>query len=150
MWRTVVAEGVYVRSDEVGRGVRDYRRIFRSSWGPNGAHLVAVQAGRVIGQLSIQREPGPVNRHVASLGVAVAPDRRGLGVGSALMAAAIDWARTMGVEKLALSVYPENVRAHGLYRKFGFLEEGRLTGHSKKRAGYFDEIVMGLWIEPPR
>jgi ribosomal protein S18 acetylase RimI-like enzyme len=33
-----------------------------------------------------------------------------------------------------------------LYRKFGFKEEGRLTGHSRKSIGYFDEIVMGLWL----
>jgi len=64
---------------------------------------------------------------------------------------AIRWARQFGVEKLALSVYPDNDAARALYRKFGFLEEGRLTGHSKKSIGYRDEIVMGLWlIERPR
>ena len=62
---------------------------------------------------------------------------------------AISWARAMGVEKLALSVYPHNDRAMALYRKFGFREEGRLTGHSKKRIGYLDEIVMGLWLAGP-
>jgi hypothetical protein len=36
-----------------------------------------------------------------------------------------------------------------LYRKFGFKEEGRLSGHSKKSIGYLDEIVMGLWVSAP-
>ena len=148
MWRAVVAEGVYVRSDEVGRTVRDYRRTFRGSWREDAAHLVAVEGDRVIGQVYLQREPGPVTGHVATLGMAVAPDSRGQGVGTALLEAGIGWARQVGVEKLALSVYPDNVRARSLYLTFGFVEEGRLSGHSKKRAGYFDEILMGLWIEP--
>jgi putative acetyltransferase len=69
-------------------------------------------------------------------------------VGSALMADAIRWAREMGVEKLALSVYPDNTRAREMYQRFGFVEEGRLTGHSKKAVGYRDEILMGLWLIP--
>jgi putative acetyltransferase len=76
----------------------------------------------------------------------VAPDWRGRGVGSALMTEAVRWARETKVEKLALSVYPDNEAALGLYRRFGFEEEGRLSGHSRKRLGYFDEIVMGRWL----
>ena len=67
-------------------------------------------------------------------------------MGTALMAEAVRWAKEMGVEKLALSVYQHNEAALALYRKFGFQEEGRLTGHSRKSMGYVDEIVMGLWL----
>jgi RimJ/RimL family protein N-acetyltransferase len=71
-------------------------------------------------------------------------------VGSALIEAAIAWCRQEGVEKIELSVYPDNAAARALYAKFGFREEGRLTGHSKKRTGYLDEVLMGLWLrEPP-
>jgi L-phenylalanine/L-methionine N-acetyltransferase len=100
----------------------------------------------VIGHLNASREEGPMTRHVASLGMAVAPEWRGRGVGAALMQEVIRWAKEVGVEKLALSVYPHNEAAMALYRKFGFKEEGRLTGHSKKSIGYLDEIVMGLWV----
>jgi RimJ/RimL family protein N-acetyltransferase len=109
---------------------------------------VAVADRRVIGHLSISREEHPVNRHVASIGMMVAPDWRRRGVGSALMKEALLWAREMGVEKVALTVYPDNDAARALYLSFGFVEEGRLTGHSKKRIGYRDEIVMGLWLTP--
>jgi putative acetyltransferase len=100
----------------------------------------------VIGNLGLSREPNPVTRHVASLGMHVAGDWRSRGVGSALLAEAFRWARWAGVEKLALTVYPDNDRARRLYEKFGFVEEGRLTGHSRKRHGYEDEIVMGRWL----
>jgi len=147
MWREVVAERRYVRTESVRRSVRHYRRrYFRRTWDDEQASFVAVAGDRVIGHLGVSREEGPVNRHVASIGMAVASDWRRKGVGSALMTQAMAWARQVGVEKLALSVYPDNEAARALYRKFGFQEEGRLTGHSKKSIGYRDEIVMGLWL----
>jgi putative acetyltransferase len=147
MWRTVVDEKQYVRSESVSRSVGYYRRhYFRRSWTDEQASLVALHRDRVIGHLNVSREEGPMTRHVASLGMAVAPEWRGRGVGSALMNEVIRWAKEMGVEKLALSVYPHNEAALALYRKFGFKEEGRLTGQSKKSIGYLDEIVMGLWL----
>ncbi len=149
MWRGVVAEGRFVRPDEVRGSVRDFRRQFRDAWTRERAEIVAVDGERVIGHLSIGREGGSVTRHIASIGMSVAADRRGTGVGSALLDAAIRWGREMGIEKLALSVYPHNDAARALYRKFGFTEEGRLSGHSKKAVGYLDEIPMGLWLIPP-
>lgn len=147
LWRTVVGEKRYVRTETASHSVLYYRRrYFRRTWTDEQASIVAVRGDRVIGHLSVAREDSPVTRHVASLGMAVAPEWRGRGVGSALLADAIRWARQFGVEKLALSVYPDNEAAIALYRKFGFQEEGRLTGHSKKSIGYRDEIVMGLWL----
>ena len=151
MWTQVVAEGRFVRPDTVQTGAGYWRKRFRDSWSTENASLVAVHGSRVIGHLDVAREEGLVTRHIASIGMAVAADWRGRGVGSALMEEAIRWARSVGVEKLALSVYPHNGAARALYRKFGFVEEGCLTGHSKKHAGYYDEIVMGRWLidRPP-
>jgi ribosomal protein S18 acetylase RimI-like enzyme len=147
--RAVVAERRFIRTERADRSVRYYRRrSFRKTWGTEQATLVAVHRDRVIGHIHVAREDSPVTRHVASLGMTVAPDWRRKGVGSALMSEVIRWARSVGVEKLALSVYPDNEAARALYRSFGFEEEGRLTGHSKKSIGYRDEIVMGLWLIP--
>jgi RimJ/RimL family protein N-acetyltransferase len=147
MWEEVVAEKRFIRTEEVRRSARYYRRMyFKDSWTRRQASVVAVVGDRVIGHLGVAREEGQATDHVASLGMAVSSDWRGKGVGTALMTKAIEWAKEMGVEKLALSVYPHNEAARALYLKFGFVEEGRLTGHSKKSIGYIDEIVMGLWL----
>jgi ribosomal protein S18 acetylase RimI-like enzyme len=45
--------------------------------------------------------------------------RRSHGVGSALVAAAIEWARERGLHKRSLSVFPQSAAAIALYRKFG-------------------------------
>jgi ribosomal protein S18 acetylase RimI-like enzyme len=77
--------------------------------------------------------------------MAVAREWRGRGIGSALLAAAIDWARTQRLHKLELDVFPHNNAAIELYRKFGFVEEGRRVQHYRRATGeLWDAILMGL------
>jgi diaminopimelate decarboxylase len=146
-WTAVVAEGQYVRTERVRGTARTYRRRFRQPWSDREAQIVAVDdVGTVVGHLYIQRETHPVTRHVATLGIAVAAAMRGRGIGTALMREALRWSRSVGVERIVLSVYPHNVGAIALYRRFGFIEEGRLAGHSRKSYGDEDEILMAAWI----
>jgi putative acetyltransferase len=142
----VAAEGRFIRTEEVRWTPRQMRRRFRRPRTRDELQVVAVAGGRVIGSLWVGRETNPVTGHVASLGMSVEEARRGQGIGSALMTEAFRWARWAGIEKLALTVYPNNQRALNLYKKYGFVEEGRLTGHSKKTYGYEDEVVMGRWL----
>lgn len=146
LYRAVAAEGGLIRTERVTDGVRRYRRRLRRSWSDREATIVAVAGGRVVGSLGIARDEHPVTRHVATLGMHVARGWRGHGIGSALMAEAIRWADTVGVEKIELSVYPGNAPARALYERFGFVEEGTLARHSKKAYGYEDEVLMGLWL----
>ena len=146
MWRSVVEEGRYVRSETVAHPPRVYRARFRRPWTDVDAQIVAVEGERVVGHIYIQRERHPVTRHVATLGISVVPDRRGHGIGAALLDEAIRWAEGVGVEKLVLSVYPNNTAAISLYRRFGFVDEGRLARQSRRSTGYVDEILMGRWL----
>jgi len=145
-WAQIVEEGRHVRSERVSHPLRVYRARFRHAWTDHEAQIVAVAGDRVVGHIYIQREHHPVTRHVATLGIAVAAEARRKGIGSALLADAVGWARSVGVEKIVLSVYAHNTAAIALYRKFGFVEEGRLARHSRKSYGYEDEILMAAWI----
>jgi RimJ/RimL family protein N-acetyltransferase len=72
---------------------------------------------------------------------------RGRGVGLALVAAAIEWARGHGLHKLCLEVFAHNTPAIGLYRKCGFTEEGRCARRYRRASGeLWDSIVMGLQL----
>lgn len=57
---------------------------------------------------------------VPSFGGSVHPDLRGAGLGQCLLAHAVSEARAAGASRLRLTVYKNNVRAIGLYAKFGF------------------------------
>jgi RimJ/RimL family protein N-acetyltransferase len=103
--------------------------------------LVAVAAGEPVGVVFVDES----SFGFGEIGMFVAADRRGSGVGSALVAAAIDLARARGLHKLTLTVFPHNEAAIALYRKFGFVEEGRLARHIRRSNGeLWDLIQMGL------
>jgi ribosomal protein S18 acetylase RimI-like enzyme len=105
--------------------------------------LVAVAGDEPVGLLHL--EP---NRHgFAELGMLVAREWRGRGVGSALLAAAIERARADGYHKLSLEVFPHNEAGVALYRKFGFVEEGRKVKQYRRSSGeLWDSAVMGLLL----
>ncbi len=112
-----------------------------ANWRLDGT-LVALGAGEVVGLLNIQSHFG-----FGEIGMMVAPGWRGRGVGTALVTAAIEWARARMLHKLTLSVFPHNESAIALYRKFGFLEEGRRTQHIRRANGeLWDLIEMGLLL----
>jgi RimJ/RimL family protein N-acetyltransferase len=105
--------------------------------------ILAVAAGDLVGSLHVD-----ANRFgVGELGMAVARPWRGRGVGTALLTAAIEKARGEGLHKLSLEVFPHNEAAIALYRKFGFVEEGRRVKHFRRASGeLWDSIVMGLLL----
>jgi ribosomal protein S18 acetylase RimI-like enzyme len=144
-WKAIVAEERFVRTEEVRTPLRGYRRRFRQR-SELETDIVALEGGRLVGHVTVQRERHPVTHHVASISIAVAADARGRGIGRRLMEQAIGWSTRAGIEKLVLSVYPHNEVAIALYRSFGFVEEGRLARHSRKSYGYEDEILMAVWI----
>lgn len=105
--------------------------------------FVAVAGAEVVGMLHVE-----ASRHgFGDVGMAVARDWRGLGVGSALMAAAIEWSRERGLHKLSLGVFAHNAAGIALYKKAGFVEEGRRVKQYRRASGeLWDSIEMGLLL----
>ena len=113
-----------------------------ASWTIDGI-LVAVAGAEIVGSLYLDRS----RFGFGDIGMAVAREWRGRGVGSALLAAAIEWARERGLHKLSLGGFAHNDAAIALYRKFGFVEEGRRIKHYRRANGeLWDSIEMGLLL----
>jgi RimJ/RimL family protein N-acetyltransferase len=113
-----------------------------ANWNLDGT-FVAVADGSIVGKLHVEQS----RFGFGEIGMMVARDGRGRGVGQALMMAAIDWARERGLHKLSLSVFVHNAAAIGLYRKLGFVEEGRRIKHFRRASGeLWDGIEMGLLL----
>ena len=102
--------------------------------------VVAVAGDQIIGMLHVE-----VSRHgFGEIGMLVDRDWRGRGVGAALVRAAIGLAREQGLHKLSLEVFAHNAAGIALYRKCGFLEEGRRIRQYRRASGeLWDTIVMG-------
>lgn len=76
--------------------------------------------------------------------VAVAPDCRNAGVGSKLLANAIEAARQQGSVQAFLEVRSSNKSACSLYEKFGFLTAGRRKNYYCDPAD--DALILSLKI----
>jgi RimJ/RimL family protein N-acetyltransferase len=131
------------------RSAGDERRFLKALRRyPHAAVFVAEREdGTLVGRLSVGRDPHPASAHVADVGLMVAFDARRQGVGTALLQAAVEWAREAGICKLELHVFPWNEAAIALYETFGFEREGFRKGHYRRGGEFVDAILMAYEIE---
>ena len=111
---------------------------------PDDFLLVAEVDGEVVGNLGLHASGRGRRRHVANLGMSVHDHWQRRGVGTALLAAAIDIADNwLNYHRLRLEVYTDNAAALALYRKFGFEVEGTLREDAFRDGRYVDAFMMG-------
>jgi RimJ/RimL family protein N-acetyltransferase len=95
---------------------------------------------KIVGDISV----GLMKYGVGDIGMLLAQGWRGKGIGTALLDAGLDWAARAGAHKAALEVWPHNEAGLALYRKAGFVEEGRKRRHYRRANGeIWDAILMG-------
>ena len=84
--------------------------------------------GKIYGDINlVHRPPLASSLHRATLMMGIERSHRGQGFGSELMTMALDWARAEpSIEWLQLFVFGDNLPAQALYRRFGFVENGRV------------------------
>ena len=66
-----------------------------------------------------------------------------------MLAAAIEWACQRGLHKLSLSFFPHNAAAIALYRKFGFVEEGRRVKQYRRSSGELWDTIEKVYCSSP-
>jgi RimJ/RimL family protein N-acetyltransferase len=135
-------------ADDSWRGVTDERRYLKAlRRHPHAAVFVVEEDGKIVGRLSVARDPHPASYHVADLGLMVATGHRRRGIGRALLDRSVAWARESRVRKLELHVFPHNAPAIALYDNFGFVREGYRRAHYRRGSGYVDAILMAYWVD---
>jgi ribosomal protein S18 acetylase RimI-like enzyme len=142
VYESVAAEGRWI-GGEIPID-RKRRREGRLALLKSGEYLglVAEIDGRIVGELIIEIVHGR-----GDLGMDILGGFRGHGIGSALLARAIEWAGSKGLAKLSLEVWPHNAPAIALYEKFGFAQEGYHPKQWRRRSGEsWDTISMGLLL----
>ena len=120
-------------------------QILAKGW----CQFYAVHAGRVVGWCDILRSEHEGMTHCGHLGMGLLPEYRGRHIGTRLITATLADALDKGMTRIDLEVFASNTPAIALYRKTGFVEEGR-----KRRARILDGIpddalVMALLKPSP-
>ena len=82
--------------------------------------------------------------HVGNFGIAINKNFRGEGIGSKLMELVIKESikNIKGLKIIELEVFSGNTNGINLYRKFNFVQFGRLPQGLKRRGHYEDAILM--------
>lgn len=97
-----------------------YRGILASG----GIHQVAISGTQLVGWCDVLPLIGQMRAHSSVLGMAVAADFRGQGIGRQLITAALTRADERGLKRVELAVRAENTVAQTLYKSVGFELEG--------------------------
>jgi GNAT superfamily N-acetyltransferase len=108
-----------------------------------GRTTLAVDGDAVLGTANMYPNRAGPGTHVASASFIVAPTARGCGVGRALVADTLRWARAPGFRAMQFNAVAEtNLAAVGLYRSVGF----SIAGTVPEAFDHPDHGLIGLHI----
>lgn len=109
--------------------------------------LVALYGGQVCGFATYgQFRPGPGYAHTMEHTVMLAPDRRQMGTGRALMAALEGHAKGAGVHSLWAGISGENPGAVAFHAAIGFNQVATLPQVGRKFGRWMDLILMQKFL----
>ena len=85
-------------------------------------------------------------KHCAGLGISILKDYWNMGIGTILMNEIIEIMSKHGYEQLELDVMGNNEKAIALYKKFGFVECGRVPHGIKFIDGSYTDLVTMIKV----
>jgi ribosomal protein S18 acetylase RimI-like enzyme len=132
--RAMIWEAILASPTEIARlGIEQFQQLEDQYWShwveqPDPAFIAQDATGQPSGALTLK----PNDQHVPvqswRIGIGVAAQARGQGVGRHLIERAIAFARGQHATAVTLFVDPINVRAQALYRSTGFVVSGEHNG----------------------
>lgn len=149
------AEGFHAALDAVARE-RKYlsfleappleatRAFVRGNIALGNPQLVALSGGAVVGWCDITRKERPVHAHCGSLGMGLLAPFRNCGHGEALIRATVAACWAVGLHRIELTVFAENIRARRLYERVGFRLEGEMADGACIDGMFQNVFLMGL------
>jgi RimJ/RimL family protein N-acetyltransferase len=127
---------------------KDAARAFITDAHERGAvQFVAIAGGRIVGWCDIIPHAWEGFRHSGRLGMGIAPEFRGEGLGRRLLDATMRAARESGLTRIELEVFSSNTKAIRLYERYGFVHEGVRRRGRIIDGRVEDLLIMGLLFD---
>jgi RimJ/RimL family protein N-acetyltransferase len=106
--------------------------------------FVAEIEGKVVGWIVFKSQERKRMHHTGSFAIMLQKDFRNKGIGKLLIHELLRWAEEHPIiEKVSLGTFSTNSRAIELYKKLGFVEEGRKVNEFKFNENeYVDDVLM--------
>ncbi|WKA55451.1 GNAT family N-acetyltransferase [Planococcus shixiaomingii] len=133
---------------ELSYDVNEVKEKIKTSLEKNNLFAVYERDGIVVGFLVFKRYTYNRLHHAGSMGMGIQEEYTNQGIGTQLIEYLIDWAKQQeNLEKICLGVVSVNERAINVYKRLGFIEEGRQKNQIKYEDGtYSDDIVMAYML----
>jgi RimJ/RimL family protein N-acetyltransferase len=111
--------------------------------------FVAEIEGKVVGWIVFKSQERKRMHHTGSFAIMLQKDCRNKGIGKLLIHELLRWAEEHPiVEKVSLGTFSTNTRAIELYKKLGFVEEGRKVKEFKfSENEYVDDVLMYKFVK---
>ncbi len=123
----------------------NYIKKFKNS--ENSVFFLAQLDDEIIGTIGVMGGNRIRNQYVGNFGLSVAKKHWRNGVGKNLLETLILWSKENDIlKKLNLDVYENNEEAIKLYKKLGFVHEGRRVASYCIKEKFFDSILMGMKV----
>ena len=110
------------------------------------SYVVAEIDNKIVGAAEIKRDLSGKSRtfHVASFGITILANARGIGLGNKLTQTCIDHAinHVEGIRIIKLTAISENTTAIEMYKKHNFVEVGRIKNALFRQNKYSDQVIM--------
>lgn len=144
---TVARERIYIRLTDAP-SAEGTLAFVRSNIQHGNPQFVAEHDGGIVGWCDIVRPSFEAERHCGSLGMGIIPGWREHGIGRRLIHATLEAADAAEFSRVELTVNANNERAIRLYRRVGFVEEGRKQKARFLEGEFRDVLVMGRLLAP--
>ncbi len=150
--KAVVSENIYMMREieEVNYTKEGEKKDIENHLNNAGSLYIVAEAHKtVIGFLEFENGGLKRTAHSGTLSMFILKEWRESGIGKMLMESMIKWAEENPIiEKVTLAVFSTNERAQNLYKKFGFIEEGRCPKDMKRKDGtYIDSVLMYKFVK---
>ena len=135
---------------ELPWNIKEKQKFVKEHLDDNNKIIVVAEISEtIVGIASITGGKPKRIRHIGELGITVLKKYWSVGIGFALTQALIEWAKNSGlIRKIFLKVRVDNKRAIKLYKKFGFVREGKISRQLLIDKKFYDAYLMGLEIDP--
>jgi L-amino acid N-acyltransferase YncA len=134
--------------NEFIRDLKDYENYLEGVHKEeNSIIFLATIEDEIVGIASINSNQKARTKHVGVLGIVVANDFCGLGIGNKIIEVLIQWAKANKItKKITLVTREDNSNAIRLYEKFGFEVEGLMKADNYIEGVYYNTLMMSLMI----
>lgn len=131
------ADEIDPHTEESEQQIKDFLLNRRGLW-----RIALNKDQEIVGEIDITVKNLARIRHNGFLTMGIIHGYQNLGLGSALMQEALQWAKNYQLERVELSVFKDNKPAQALYTKFGFVVEGTRKNYIKNPDGSYDDDLL--------